>query len=102
VVEVDSETRKKLEQIRVKLGWTICRVDDYISVKRWYRCSRFNQNHRNAKRRLPTMYRKPQPKTVHSCTNRTQMHKLHGIQKNATLRHKQTQPTLLSIKNAPV
>jgi len=35
----------------------------------------------NAKRSLPTMHRKPQPKTVHSCTNRTQMHKLHGIQK---------------------
>jgi len=25
--------------------------------------------------------RKPQPKTGHSCTNRIQMHKLHGIQK---------------------
>jgi len=46
VAEVDSETRKKLQPIRVKLGWTICRVDDYVSVKRCYRCSRFNHNHR--------------------------------------------------------
>jgi len=49
VVEVDSETRKKLQQIRVKLGWTICRVYDYVSVKRCYRCSRFNHNHRECK-----------------------------------------------------
>jgi len=49
VVEVDSETRKKLQQIRVKLGWTICRVDDYVSVKKCYRCSRFNHNHRECK-----------------------------------------------------
>jgi hypothetical protein len=28
------------------------------------------------------MHRKPQPKTVHSCTNRIQMHKLHGIKKH--------------------
>jgi len=50
VVKVDSETRKKLQQIRVKLGWTTCRVDDYVSVKRCYRCSRFNHNHRECKR----------------------------------------------------
>jgi len=49
VVEVDSETRKKLQQIRVKVGWTICRVDEYVSVKRCYRCSRFNHNHRECK-----------------------------------------------------
>jgi len=46
VVEMHSETRKKLQQIRVKLGWTICRLDDNVSVKRCYRCSRFNHNHR--------------------------------------------------------
>jgi len=49
VVELDSETRKKLQQTRVKLGWTICRVDDYIPVKRCYRCSGFNHNHRECK-----------------------------------------------------
>jgi len=49
VVEVESETRKKLQQIRVKLGWTICRVDEYVSVKRCYRYSRFSHNHRECK-----------------------------------------------------
>jgi hypothetical protein len=49
VVEMDSETRKKLQQIRVKLGWTICRVDDCVTVKRCYGGSRFNHNHRECK-----------------------------------------------------
>jgi hypothetical protein len=35
----------------------------------------------NAKEKFSPMHRKPQPKTVHSCTNRTEMHKLHGVQK---------------------
>jgi len=30
VIEVDSGTRKKLLQARIKLGWSICSVDDYI------------------------------------------------------------------------
>ena len=47
--EVDSETRKKLQQTRVKLGWTICRVDGYVSVKRCYRCRRFNHTYRECK-----------------------------------------------------
>jgi hypothetical protein len=34
VAEVDSETRKKLQQTEIKLGWTKCRVD--VSVKRCF------------------------------------------------------------------
>jgi len=34
VMEVDSETRRKLIQARIKLGWAICRVDYYIVAKR--------------------------------------------------------------------
>jgi hypothetical protein len=30
VIEEDSGTRKKLIQARIKLGWAICRVGDYI------------------------------------------------------------------------
>jgi len=40
VIEVDPSTRGKLMTNRIKLGWTICRVDDYIVAKRCYRCSR--------------------------------------------------------------
>jgi hypothetical protein len=37
VIEVDSNTRGKLMATRIKIGWTICRVDDYIVAKRCYR-----------------------------------------------------------------
>ena len=49
VTEVDSGTRKKLIQARIKLGWAICRIDDYIVAKRCFRCSRYNHNFRNCK-----------------------------------------------------
>jgi len=49
VIEVDSDTRKKLMQARIKLGWTICRADDYIVPKRCFRCSRYNHNFRDCR-----------------------------------------------------
>ena len=42
VIEVDPSTRGKLMTNRIKLGWAICRVDDYIVAKKCYRCSRYN------------------------------------------------------------
>jgi len=33
VIEVDSSTRIKLVQTRVKMGWTVCKLDDYIAEK---------------------------------------------------------------------
>ena len=49
VIEVDSNTRKKLLQNRIKMGWIICKVDDYIVAKRCFRCSRFNHTHKECK-----------------------------------------------------
>jgi hypothetical protein len=49
VIEVDSGTRKKLMQARIKLGWAICNVDDYMVVKRCFCCSRYNHNFRDCK-----------------------------------------------------
>jgi hypothetical protein len=48
VIEVDSGTRKNLMQARIKLGWSICSVDDYIA-KRCFRCSRYNHDFRDCK-----------------------------------------------------
>ena len=33
VIEVDLGTRHKLLQTRVKMGWAICKIDDYIVAK---------------------------------------------------------------------
>jgi len=42
VVEVGPETRKILTHRKIKLGWQICRTDDYITETRLFKCSKFN------------------------------------------------------------
>jgi len=49
VIEVDSGTRKKLMQARIKTGWAICKVDDYKVAKRCFRCMRYKHNFRECK-----------------------------------------------------
>jgi hypothetical protein len=49
VLEVDPSTRGKLLTSRIKLGWSICRIDDYIVAKRCYRCSKYNHTFRECK-----------------------------------------------------
>ena len=41
VTEVGPETRKKLPQTRLKIGWLICNVGDYLVAKRRFKCSRY-------------------------------------------------------------
>jgi hypothetical protein len=81
LIEVDSETRKKLMQARIKLGWTICSVDVYIVAKRCFRCSRFNHNFRDCKgeETCPLLHWEPQTKRMHSHQIRAQMHQLLNI-----------------------
>ena len=43
VVEVNAQTRKLLLQKKVKLGWLICKVEDYLVATRCFKCSRFNR-----------------------------------------------------------
>ena len=47
VVEVTSEARKKLLEQRIKMGWLICKTEDYIVPIRCFKCSRFNHKHEN-------------------------------------------------------
>jgi len=42
VIEVIVQTRKLLLQKKVKLGWLICNIEDYIVANRCFKCSRFN------------------------------------------------------------
>lgn len=39
IVEVDAETRERLLDIgRVKIGWKMCRVQDYVGILRCFKC----------------------------------------------------------------
>jgi hypothetical protein len=49
VVEVGPETRKKLLQSKLKIGWLICRARDYLLAKRCFKCSRYNHKHHECK-----------------------------------------------------
>ena len=42
VVEVSAETRRTLLNKKIRIGWQICRIDDYITATRCYKCSKFN------------------------------------------------------------
>jgi hypothetical protein len=44
VIELAPQTRKRMLQNKIKIVRTICNTDDYISVNRCFKCSRFN-NH---------------------------------------------------------
>jgi len=48
-VAVDSETRKKLLQTKLKMGWLICSVGEYLVAKRCYKCNRYNHRHQQSK-----------------------------------------------------
>ena len=43
VVEVGADTRK------LKMGWQICRKDDYLVANRSFKCSRFKHRHRDCR-----------------------------------------------------
>jgi hypothetical protein len=49
VIEAGSETRKKLLQTKLKIGWLICKVDDYLVAKRCFKCSRYNHRHQDCR-----------------------------------------------------
>ena len=49
VTEIGSETRKKLLHKKLKIGWLICNVDDYLAAKRCLKCSRFNHRHQDCR-----------------------------------------------------
>jgi hypothetical protein len=49
VVEVNAQTRKLHLQKKVKLGWIICKVEDYLVATRRFKCSRFKHRHQNCR-----------------------------------------------------
>jgi hypothetical protein len=67
VIEVNSTTRKKLLGRKMKLGWNMCNVDDYIRINRCYKCSKFNHMAQDCKGEL-------------TCPNCAGMHSLRECQ----------------------
>jgi len=49
VTDAGPETRRKLQQKKLKTGWQICNVADYLVAKRRFKCSRFNHRHKDCK-----------------------------------------------------
>ena len=52
VIEVNSETRKKFLQRKLKIGWLICSMEDYL-VARYFRWSRMGHRHQDCKETCP-------------------------------------------------
>jgi hypothetical protein len=42
VMEVTADTRRQIIQGKVKLGWLMCNLGDYLVANRCYKCSKFN------------------------------------------------------------
>jgi hypothetical protein len=42
VIEVNSETRKRLVDRKLKIDWHVCNTSDYFSITRCYKCSKYN------------------------------------------------------------
>ena len=49
VIEVGPEARIKLLQTKLKIGWLICNVGDYVVAKSCFRCSRYNHRHQDCR-----------------------------------------------------
>ena len=49
VMEVGARTRKQLLQKKVKLGWLICKIGNYVVSNRCFKCSRFNHRFRDCR-----------------------------------------------------
>jgi hypothetical protein len=49
VIEVNAQTRKTLTHKKLKLGWMICKVEDYLVPNRCYRCSKYNHRQQTCK-----------------------------------------------------
>ena len=52
VIEVNSKTRMKFLGKKMKLGWNMCNVEDYIKINRCYKCSKFNHRAQDYKGEL--------------------------------------------------
>ena len=81
VIEVGPEARNKLLQTKLKIGWLICSVGDYLVAKRCFRCSRYNQTSRlQGRGNVPFVRRGTYTEGLQSSLKPTQMFQLYDLQ----------------------
>jgi hypothetical protein len=56
VIELEARVRKMLLQSKIKLGWHLCRAEDYVVATRCFKCSRYNHRHRECKGKKHAQY----------------------------------------------
>jgi len=80
VIEVLPHARRQMLHNKIKLEWSVCYVEDYVSVSRWFRCSGYN--HRQTECRNEEAYpicAGKQTERLRSPADRVQMHQLRKI-----------------------
>ena len=83
VIEVNAKTRMKFLGKKMKLGWNMCNVDDYIKINRCYKCSKFKHRAQDCKGELTcpicaennTLRECKATKDQYKCTNCTNFNK---------------------------
>jgi len=45
VIELKPRARRQVLQNKLKFDWTICNIDDYVSISRCFKSSRYNHRH---------------------------------------------------------
>jgi hypothetical protein len=78
VIEVISETRKELLDKKLKIGWLICNVDDYLVAKRCFKCGRFRHQECRGEETCPVCCGS-QAKGVQNSGGATQMRQLYDV-----------------------
>jgi len=74
VIEVVADKRKNLLHKKIKLGWQICKIDDYRVATRCYNCSKFNHRTQECRGEV-TCPLCAGPHTLKGCTGDSTTHK---------------------------
>jgi hypothetical protein len=74
VIEVGADTRNYLMDKKIKLGWQICKMDDYLVATRCFNCSKFNHKTQEC-RGTVTCPLCAGPHTLKECTGESTTHK---------------------------
>jgi hypothetical protein len=74
IVEVGADVRKNILNKKIKIGWQICKTDDYVTATRCFKCSKYN--HRTmACREQTTCPLCAGPHTIKECKSNPTEHK---------------------------